>query len=177
MPRGPCVCSAGARYGGMRPLSTDRACLASCAALLACVACVACAPQEAAQRIGDAAFLDAGAVEVGGTDATGALALVCALDNHCGEAVPCCPEEAPRCVPSATGTNRCVAPGALPLGAPCGEVGVDDCGLGSVCVATPDQAATCRAVCDGADSCGGSECLILTVPGSQSLGVCSNDPE
>lgn len=159
----------------MCPLSRTALVRLTPAALV--VALVACAPQEAAERVGDAVFLDAGAIEAGGADVGTGLALACALGGDCGNGTPCCPAETPRCVPSASGSNRCVAAGPVPLGAPCGLADGDDCGLDALCLAALGRSATCHRVCVDASGCEGSECVVFPVPGSQTVGLCSNDPQ
>jgi hypothetical protein len=84
-----------------------------------------------------------------------------------------CPEERPRCLPSAAGGFGCIAAGTVALDSVCAAEGVDDCQVGAICVKSDDvQGWRCRQFCGPADPCrvglcsplgprGASACLPL----------------
>jgi hypothetical protein len=84
-----------------------------------------------------------------------------------------CPEERPRCLPSAAGGFGCIAAGTVALDSVCAAEGVDDCQVGAICVKSDDvQGWRCRQLSGPADPCrvglcsplgprGASACLPL----------------
>ncbi len=113
----------------------------------------------------DTATVDDGS---GATDDTGAACNVLIPDS-CGEN--------DRCVPSLTSVAECVAAGFLPIGAACGDDGVDRCARGLLCVAlSTEVVGTCRQLCDltAPSPCPvGERCTGPTWLTARQVGVCA----
>lgn len=82
-----------------------------------------------------------------------------------------CPEEAPRCLPSLSGENRCAEAGALGEGDACVIGESQACGVGLLCAGQP-EAQRCRTLCSPERApCGEGQRCALAATGL-SWGLC-----
>jgi len=134
------------------------------------LACVGCGGEGFALREVEGGFvLGADA----GEDAEGSATEV---ESTCSAGLggAACPEERPRCLPSASGGFACIAAGPVALGAVCAATGTDDCGVGAICVKAEDvEGWRCRALCDPAHPCVVDVCTPL---GPRGVNACLATP-
>lgn len=134
------------------------------------LAAAACSQSVGTEVSVDAAFvLPADASTEVGADAGDGSDGVCSVLDPVA-----CPSASPRCVPSAEGGTMCAASGSLGEGAPCGALGVDDCGYGLLCVAPEGASLRCQRVCTPGVGCtDGASCRDAAYLGSEWVGFCA----
>lgn len=139
---------------------------------------VGCAPEPGGEVTTDVGFIgDASAEDDGSSDTSEPISGCDLLRTEpCATAETACCAVDERCVPSADGTNVCVAAGDRGRGEECGQAGFDNCAAGLLCAAPePGASLQCRRLC-GADLsvCGtGSRCVLDGTLPVEQVGLCS----